>query len=127
MSLPSSQRSLASYHRNRTDLAARVRRLVYDGRKRSKKLGATFRLSKAWIVRAGKQDACAVTGIMFDLTKSRGNANPLGPSLDRIDASKGYTDKNTRLVTYFVNVAKGDWSEEQFRTLVIVAASNMRR
>lgn len=63
---------------------------------------------------------------MFDLSKRKGAPNPLAPSLDRIDSSLGYTDKNTRMVLHFVNNAKSDMTDEQFRTLVLVAASNMR-
>lgn len=100
--------------------------MLADAKSRAKKCGISFKISKAWRARALKQDACAVTGIMFDLADARSNVNPLAPSLDRIDASKGYTDSNTRLVIYFVNVAKSDWSDDQFRTLILASASNMR-
>lgn len=115
---------LKRYHALRSDQTERVRLLVKDAKKRSP---VAVRLSKAWQRRASKQTSCAVTGIMFDLSLSRrGAVNPLAPSLDRIDSSKGYTDKNTRLVVYFVNVAKHTWFDEQFRLLVLTAASNMR-
>lgn len=114
------------YHSKRADPAERLRLLVNDAAKRSKKLGTRVKLSKAWRLRALKQTHCAVTGIMFDLSVMRGRINQLAPSLDRIDPSKGYTDKNTRLVLYFVNTAKNDMTDAQFRTLVMVAASNMR-
>lgn len=119
-------RELARYHNTRSDPRERLLRMVQSARKRSKRSGQIVRLSKAWQARAAKQERCAVTGIMFDLSTKRGVVNPLAPSLDRIDASKPYTDKNTRLVLYFVNIAKSNWSDEQFRTLVLVAASNMR-
>lgn len=117
---------LALYYSKRTDPVERVRLLVQSARKRSKRSRHPVHLSKAWQSRSSKQTRCAVTGILFDYSSARGWVNPLAPSLDRIDASKGYTDKNTRLVIYFVNVAKNEWSDEQFRTLVMVAASNMR-
>lgn len=115
-----------NYHERRTNLAARVGHLVRDGRKRSKQRKIPFRLTRSWISRAQKQSVCAVTGIMFDLTSRAGSVNPLAPSLDRIDSRKGYTDNNTRLVLHFVNMAKSDLTDAEFRTLVLVTASNLR-
>ena len=114
------------YAERRYDLANRVRLLVKDGRRRAKQRALPFRLSKSWVARAQKQTVCAVTGIMFDLSARVGAPNPLAPSLDRVDSSKGYTDANTRLVLHFVNIAKSDLSDAEFRTLVLVTASNLR-
>lgn len=48
------------------------------------------------------------------LSKSVWRARPFAPSLDRIDARKGYTTDNVRLVAWVVNHALGDWGEEVF-------------
>ena len=63
---------------------------------------------------------CEITKITFDLThkKREKRANfsrrPFAPSLDRIDSSKGYTKKNTRLVCCAVNYAMSDWGLDVF-------------
>jgi hypothetical protein len=49
---------------------------------------------------------CEVTGIPFDLAKPRAwNA----PSLDQIEPKAGYTQENTRVVLYAVNVMANSW------------------
>lgn len=85
-------------------------------------------LTATWIKRWAGVNRCPVLGLpfVFGVSGVKGAPHPLSPSLDRIDASKGYTDANTRVVSYFVNVAKNAWSDEQFRLLVQAAASNMR-
>lgn len=49
---------------------------------------------------------------------------PWAPSVDRIDSSFGYVEDNVQLVCVAANFAKGEWSENVFRTLVTAAARN---
>lgn len=86
------------------------------------------KLTGHWVVKWHAVTACPVTGLPFDLSGEtvNGSPHPLSPSADRIDSTLGYTDANTRVVSYFANVAKNAWTEEQFRLLVMAAASNMR-
>jgi hypothetical protein len=65
---------------------------------------------------------CELTGIAFDLTMPRAwNA----PSLDRIDSKAGYTQNNTRVVLYALNVAANTWGEN--RILEIASAITAKR
>jgi len=56
---------------------------------------------------------CTMTGI--PLETKRGDKfwkNPWIPSLDRIDAEKGYVSGNVRVVCWAANVAMGRWGQE---------------
>lgn len=85
-------------------------------------------LDDAWIDKWGPVTHCPILGMPFlpAGTRLNGAPHPLTPSLDRIDPSAGYTPSNTRVVSYFANVSKNAWPEEQFRLLIMAAASNMR-
>jgi hypothetical protein len=62
---------------------------------------------------------CAVSGIPFTLAgKTTGYRSPCRPSIDRIDAQKGYTPGNIRLVCVAVNAALSDWGDDVFWTVV---------
>lgn len=55
-------------------------------------------------------NVCEVTGIKF--IKENGKMGAYTASLDRIDSTKGYTLKNTRMVIWAFNKAKGEWDEK---------------
>jgi hypothetical protein len=55
-------------------------------------------------------DVCAITGLPLNYETGRGRPHPRGPSIDRIDSSRGYTANNIQVVCYQVNVAKGEWT-----------------
>lgn len=61
------------------------------------------------------QGVCAQTGIAFDMTlgtKGKGKRNPLRPSVDRIDSTRGYVKDNVRIVLSIVNTMKADWPDD---------------
>ncbi len=62
---------------------------------------------------------CAVSGLPFSLdTFSDALVKlPFAPSIDRINSSKGYTLKNTRLVCTAANFAMNQWGVEVLRRL----------
>jgi hypothetical protein len=63
-----------------------------------------------WARAGGK---CELTGIEFSLQSPRlSQRRPWAPTLDRKDASAGYTPKNCRLICSAVNIALNDWGEE---------------
>lgn len=84
--------------------------------------------TREWMAAHAYQTKCPVTGMAFDLSNTRlhGAVHPLHPSLDRIDSTKGYTPENTRVISYWANVAKSTMTESMFRMMVTNAASNMR-
>lgn len=63
---------------------------------------------------------CSITGMPFSLFKPEGaHRRPYAPSVDRIDASKPYTDGNTRLVCVCVNYALNEWGEKVLRQMAL--------
>jgi len=81
-----------------------------------------------WLAAHSHQMKCPVTGMAFDLsnTKVNGATHPLHPSIDRLDCAKGYTPENSRVISYWANIAKSTMTESMFRMMVTNAASNMR-
>lgn len=43
-----------------------------------------------------------------------GKINPYGPSVDRIDSSKGYTQDNCRVIMAHLNITRKDMTDKQF-------------
>lgn len=68
----------------------------------------------AMIARAA--GCCEVSGIPFS-NISVGDTSPFAPSIDRIDALKGYAEENCRLVCYAVNVALHVWGDAVLRRI----------
>lgn len=61
---------------------------------------------------------CALTGMAFSFTKAeKGRRNPFAPSLDRIVPALGYTVSNVRLTTLMANIARSDFSDDDFRRM----------
>jgi len=105
---------------------AHTRWLKSQIKARRRKLSGT--LDAAWLAKWAQVRSCPILGIPFMSAGTRLNnaPHPLTPSLDRLDPSLGYTPENTRVVSYFVNVSKNAWPDDQYRLLTMVAANNMR-
>jgi hypothetical protein len=82
---------------------------------RAKKKKVSFSLTDEW-ARERWTGACEITGIPFQLAKNNGNF--YSPSIDRIEASAGYTPDNSRFVLFAVNTLKGRGSDED---MILVA------
>jgi len=73
-----------------------------------------FDLTPEWVAKKIEHGRCEVTGIPFDLTPPIGHRrNKYAPSLDRIDNSKGYTQNNVKVVIWFYNMAKNEYSHDE--------------
>lgn len=102
--------------------------MLSSARKRAKTAGLEFSLTLddvLWPILFGK---CQVTGLAFDLSKSRGGyrAHPFAPSIDRIDSSKGYVKNNIQIVCNIHNVAKNEWAENVFNLYIQTYAEMLR-
>ena len=61
---------------------------------------------------------CELTGIPFDSTMIGPKIkSPWAPSIDRIDATRGYEADNIRLVCLIVNVALSNWGDTHLHTM----------
>lgn len=64
-------------------------------------------------IAAAQNHCCALTDIPFSTTgKGVAFRAPYAPSLDRIDARRGYVQGNVRIVCTAVNWALSDWGDE---------------
>ena len=86
---------------------------------RSKRKKLLYELSLNWLCELyEKQNGkCALTGIDFILERNpegQRGALPYSPSLDRINASLGYTKDNVRLVCAVVNLALNKFGDQVF-------------
>jgi excisionase family DNA binding protein len=85
-----------------------------SARLRGKPFGLTEKAVAAMIARAGGH--CEVSGLPFSYLRV-GTTAPFAPSIDRIDAAKGYSPENCRLVCYAVNVALHEWGDAVLRRI----------
>jgi hypothetical protein len=97
-----------------------------NARKRAKHDGREFSITREYLTDVAKRQGwcCAVSGIEFSHEKAKGCfRSPWRPSLDRIDASRGYVPGNVRLVLVAVNIAMGEWGEATFLEIARATAS----
>ncbi len=108
-----------------------LRRLLSNSKARAKKTGRKWDLNKAFISKLFKRQnyKCKITGIDFryEIGTEKGFRNPYAPSLDRIDAEKGYEKNNVRLVLTVVNYAMSDWGDDVFYEMMKGALAQLKR
>jgi hypothetical protein len=93
----------------RAYLEANPERSLYRvAEQRARKRGIAFNLTLADIV---VPERCPVFGIV--LQRGKGVAGPASPTLDRIDASRGYVKGNVAVISNYANILKGQASAAQ--------------
>ncbi len=97
----------------------RANRLWGGAQVRSSKKGIEFSLSIERVQTALEEGECEVTGIPFDFKRGTGKRNPFGPSLDRKDPDKGYTDSNVQVVVYIHNLVRSNWGDEPLKKYIL--------
>jgi len=97
------------YHTIKNRPHVRAYRIWNNARQRAKKNNLEFTITKKWIQDCLEKGVCQVTGVPFvlEVSEGSGRGNPWGPSLDRLDPSQGYTPKNSQMVIWMYNNAKG--------------------
>lgn len=90
--------------------------LLNNAKDRAKRRNLEFSLDSDWVNHRLDAGHCEVSGIAFDLsdTDNAHRARPFSPSIDKIDSKGGYTENNSRLVCFCVNMAMSDWGQETF-------------
>lgn len=83
-------------------------------RKRANQKKLEFSLPEQWVRDRVDAGVCESSGLFFDMRSIGGRANPLAPSIDRVDSGKGYTPENCRVVVWLLNLAFNDYGEEVF-------------
>lgn len=105
----------ASY---RSGFNGTVTALIHSARKNAKEKRISCEITKEFVRELlSKQTTCSISGVTFDLTVGLKRANPLRPSLDRINPDVGYIPENVRLVCCAVNFGLNEFGEAVFREL----------
>lgn len=82
-------------------------------KKRAKQKNIQFELDQEWVIKKLRKGRCEATGLKFNLNL-KPYLNPLYPTIDRIDNSKGYTYDNCWVVCHMFNIAKADHNIKVF-------------
>lgn len=111
-------------------LEKRAESLVANCRTRARRRDLAFDLDGMVADIQGRIDRglCEVTGAEFDLSPGR---KWNSPSIDRIDAKRGYLPDNVRVVCQAMNLAMGDWGEgpvwQMFQSWTAIASLRPKR
>lgn len=125
------ERISALRYKNKPDVVERIRtaRAAYEVRPeirarmvfaaaaaRAKKRNIAFSLTIEWASEKIKNGVCEVTSLPFNFDRAGKTTrrNPFFPSIDQIEAGKGYTPENCRMVLIAVNLALAEWGLNQF-------------
>ena len=102
-------RTNARQNAARMNALGRAQSLLRVARYRASRLNLPFDLDAASIAYLIEHTVCPYTLQPFVLVRGR---SPWAPSIDRIDNSKGYTQDNCSVVSFWWNIAKNKWPEE---------------
>ena len=94
-------------------------KLFSNAKRRAELKKMEFNLTSNWVLEKLTPLTCDVTGLNLEIKMSKFyRINPLQPTLDRIDNTKGYTTDNVRVVCWWWNVMKQDWTDEVVKDLI---------
>lgn len=102
-----------------TSLRGRFYDLLESARTRAKKSNIQIDIDLEYLLNLYElqNKQCSLTGIQFEFkrtTNSKSKFTPFGPSIDKIDHTKGYTKDNVRLVCVMVNLSLNTFGDECF-------------
>lgn len=105
------ERGYSEAYRRRIAIRTAWKRLLRSARIRAKEKRIQFELTEEW-ARRRWTGRCEITGVEFsslaeNIGRSAFGPKPYSPSIDRIDAAKGYIESNARFVLWGCNAIKG--------------------
>lgn len=89
----------------------KLKKLFYYSKVRAKEKKLEHTLTYSWLEEKCKNNICEATGKTFDYDPDY-HRNPYGPSIDRTDISKGYTENNCRIVIWAYNCGKAHYTDK---------------
>lgn len=102
----------------RTKPESRTSQMLASVRSRALKSNLEFTLLFDDVYPSVTAGRCTKTGIPFDLNPHKDHrVHPFAPSIDRIDATKGYTKGNVQIVCWAYNLAKNEYGPDVLLTL----------
>ena len=90
--------------------------LIESSRYRAKQNNLEHTLTMEWILNKLTTNKCPKTNLEFTYTQNGKNyltRKPTTPSIDKIDATKGYTPENCQIVCWWYNVSKQRFTDEE--------------
>lgn len=98
--------------RRQNNINSRLKAILSTIKKGAEKRGLPFNLifMNLQVLMLAQNYTCKQTGILFDFTMGKGK-RPFGPTVDRIDSSRGYEPDNIQLVCNIYNYAKNEFSD----------------
>lgn len=91
---------------------------------RARTCGIPFSLTDSWLLFQPK--FCPYLGLDFVLEPpGTGTPHYLAPTFDQIVSGDGYTPRNTRLISWWANRAKGDMPDSEFRVCCLLVEERL--
>lgn len=121
---------LTGRDKQRTSIRGRMGELLSSAKGRAKNKNLPIDIDLDFLLNLYEQQngKCKLTNLelKFERNKdSKQNFMPFSPSLDKVDASKGYTKDNVRLVCVIVNLALNNFGEETFKIMCQAYINNL--
>lgn len=91
------------------------RNLLASAKERAAKAGLVFTLTEEWAIERWT-GRCEVTNIEFQYVTQQTGSRFYSPSIDQIEAGKGYTPENCRFVLWAINSFKYDGTNSDMIT-----------
>ena len=109
-------------------IKGRADNLFRSAKRRALAKNLDFNLSIGRIVMALTLGVCERTGIRFDMSRPEQfrSRNPFVPSIDRINASLGYTNDNIQIVVAIYNLGKSQFTDDEFIAFCKIVAANAK-
>lgn len=111
------QRDRGAKIRSTGHVSDEIKTMLKKAATRAAERGHDFDLSGEFLLGLLERQGfkCAISKLDFDLSpKESYHRRPFTMSIDRIDGRLGYTKSNVRLVCTMVNIARSDWSDDDF-------------
>jgi hypothetical protein len=98
------------------------KKMLNNAKGRAKRKGIKFDLSIKDII--NHKNVCPISLCLVGINYS-GTQYLFSPSIDRIDSNKGYTSDNIQITSYWANLAKNKFSDEEAKSYFQSAITNI--